>query len=157
MRPAVRAEHAGPRRLAAVRAQTTRQQLGSDIVRLLDLVWPVLREQDVRTDHNVVVYYPGEAGRFTIEAGVETLTEFTDRGPVRHASTPSGEVAAATHYGEYSDLDAAYAALERWCQDTGRLAAGVKWEVYGDWEEDPARRRTDVYFLLEPASSADAE
>jgi hypothetical protein len=24
------------------------------------------------------------------------------------------------------------------------------WEVYGDWEDDPARRRTDVYFLLEP-------
>jgi effector-binding domain-containing protein len=118
--PVVRTEVAGPRMLAAVRAQTTRQQLGSDIVRLLDLVWPVLREQGVRTDHNIVVYYPGEAGTFTIEAGVEALTEFTDSGPVRHASTPSGEVAVATHYGEYSDLASAYGALEQWCRDTGR-------------------------------------
>jgi hypothetical protein len=23
--------------------------------------------------------------------------------------------------------------------------------VYGDWDDDPARRRTDVYFLLESA------
>jgi hypothetical protein len=25
----------------------------------------------------------------------------------------------------------------------------VNWEVYGDRDDDPARRRTDVYFLLE--------
>ena len=154
MSSAVRTEVAGPRVLAAVRAQTTRQQLGADIVRLLDLVWPVLREQGVRTDHNVVVYYPGEAGGFTVEVGVEALTEFADRGPVRHAFTPSGEVAVATHYGEYSGLGSAYAALEQWCQHAGRRPAGVNWEVYGDWEEDPARRRTDVYFLLAPSSSA---
>lgn len=152
MTPVVRTEFAAARRLAAVRAQTTRQQLGSDIVRLLDLVWPVLREQGVRTDHNIVVYYPGEAGGLTIEAGVEALTEFTDRGPVRHASTPSGEVAAATHYGEYSDLASTYGALEQWCTNTGRRRTAVSWEVYGDWEEDPAKRRTDVYFLLEPPS-----
>jgi effector-binding domain-containing protein len=150
----VRTEHADPRTLAAVRAQTTRQRLGSDIVRLLDLVWPVLREQGVRTDHNVVVYYTGAGGRFTVEVGVEALTDFTDRGQVRHASTPAGEVAVATHYGEYSDLASAYAALELWCKDTGRRPAGVNWEVYGDWDEDPVKRRTDVYFLLErgPAS-----
>jgi hypothetical protein len=27
-------------------------------------------------------------------------------------------------------------------------SAGTSWDVYGDWEEDPAKRRTDVYFLL---------
>jgi hypothetical protein len=25
----------------------------------------------------------------------------------------------------------------------------VNWEVYGDWDDDPPKRRTDVYFLLE--------
>jgi hypothetical protein len=28
----------------------------------------------------------------------------------------------------------------------------VNWEVYGDWDDDPARRRTDVYFLLEAST-----
>jgi effector-binding domain-containing protein len=153
----VRTEHASPRLLAAVRGETTRYQLNADIVRLLDLVWPVLREQGVTTDHNVVVYYGGEGGKFTIEAGVEALTDFTDRGQVRHVSTPPGEVAAVTRYGEYSDLGSAYAALESWCRDAGRRPAGVNWEVYGDWDEDPAKRRTDVYFLLAPSTSSAAE
>jgi hypothetical protein len=43
----------------------------------------------------------------------------------------------------------AYAALEQWCRDNGRRSAVVNWEVYGDWDDDPAKRRTDVYFLLE--------
>ena len=115
------------------------------------MVWPVLREQNVRTGHNVVVYYPGEGGMFTIAAGVEALTDFEDRGEVRHVSTPPGETAATEHYGEYSAMALAYEALERWCQDNTRRPAGVNWEVYGDWADDPLERRTDIYFLLEPA------
>jgi effector-binding domain-containing protein len=147
----VRTGYAGPRSLAAVRASTTHRQLAADIRRLLDMVWPVLREQDVRTGHNVVVYYPGEGGMFTIAAGVEALTDFEDRGEVRHVSTPPGETAATEHYGEYSAMAPAYEALERWCQDSTRQPAGVNWEVYGDWADDPLERRTDIYFLLEPA------
>jgi len=55
----VRSEWASPRVLAAIRETTTRQRLGADIVRFLNVVWPVLREQGVRTDHNVVVYRGG--------------------------------------------------------------------------------------------------
>jgi hypothetical protein len=43
------------------------------------------------------------------------------------------------------------AALESWCRDNGRHPAGANWEVYGDWDEDPANVRTDVYMLLDPA------
>lgn len=45
---AVRTSQAGPRVLAAVRATTTRQQLGTDIVRLLDTIWPELRAEGAR-------------------------------------------------------------------------------------------------------------
>jgi effector-binding domain-containing protein len=106
----VRTETAVPRVLAAVQAATNRNRLSADIVRLLDLVWPVLREQGVRTGHNVVVCYAGTGHAFTIEAGVETLTDFADRGPVRHVATPAGEVATTAHYGEYSEIAPAYAA-----------------------------------------------
>ena len=146
----VRTEWAGPRVLAAIRSTTTPERLGADIVRLLNVVWPVLREQGVRTDHNVVIYRNGgDRGTLTVEVGVETLTDFEDRGEVGHVLTPSGEVVTTAHFGEYSDLGGAYSALERWCANHGRSPAGVNWEVYGDWEEDPAKRRTDVYFLLE--------
>jgi effector-binding domain-containing protein len=144
----VRAERADPRQLAAIRAATTHLQLGADIIRLLDKVWPVLREQHVRTGHNVVVYHGGSGRGLTVDVGVEAFTDFDGRGEVRRTSTPSGDVATTAHYGEYSDMAGAYAALEQWCQDSGRRAAGVNWEVYGDWDDDPAKRRTDIYFLL---------
>lgn len=147
---AVRTGRADPQALAAVRAVTSRRQLSADIIRLLDLVWPVLREQDVRTGHNVVVYYPGEGGSFTIEAGVQVFTDFADRGEVRHMSTPSGQMAVTVHYGDYSAMAGAYGALDQWCQDNARRPAGVNWEIYGDWEDDPSQRRTDIHVLLTP-------
>jgi hypothetical protein len=145
----VRAERADPRPLAAIHATVPRQQLGQKIIGLLDLIWPLLREQGVSTGHNVVVYHGGSAGELTVDVGVEAFTDFTGRGEIRRTATPSGEVATVAHYGEYSDMAGAYAALERWCQDNGCRPAGVNWEVYGDWDDDPAKRRTDVYFLLE--------
>ncbi len=147
----VRAEQVGPRVLAAVRAVTTPQRLGADIIGSLDQVWPLLREQGVRTGHNVVLYYPGQAGVLTIDAGVEVFAGFAGRDAVRRITTPAGEVAVTTHFGEYSEMAGAYAALERWCAENRRHPAGVNWEVYGDWEDDPGRRRTDIYTLLGPA------
>ena len=144
----VRTEVAGPRSLAAASAVTTRQRLSADLIALLDQVWPLLREQGARTGHNVVIYHPGGKGELVIDAGVEVPDGFTARDAVRRVDTPAGEVAATTHFGDYADLGGAYAALEQWCAASGRAPAGTRWEVYGDWEEDPAKRQTDVYFLL---------
>jgi effector-binding domain-containing protein len=149
---AVTAGRAEPRPLAAVRARTTSGQLAGDIRRLLDMVWPVLREQGAQTGHNVVIYYnDSDDGSFAIEAGVETITDFTASGEVQRTATPAGEAAWTAHFGEYSQLAAAYTALTQWCITSGRKPAGVNWEVYGDWAEDPAQLRTDVFFLLAPA------
>ena len=144
----VRTELTVPRTLAAVRGVTTQAQLGTDIIALLDQVWPLLREQGARTGHNVVIYHPGGRGELVIDAGVEVPDGFTAGGAVRRVDTPAGEAAAVAHYGDYADLAGAYAALEQWCTASGRRPAGTSWEVYGDWDEDPAKRRTDVYFLL---------
>ena len=147
----MRAEQADPRVLAAVRAVTTAERLSTDVMPLLDQVWTLLREQGVQTGHNVWMYHPAnEAGEFAVEAGVEVFGDFTERGVVRRVTTPAGEVATAAHYGEYSEMGGAYTAIDRWCAENGRETAGVNWEVYGDWEDDPAKRRTDVYKLLRP-------
>jgi effector-binding domain-containing protein len=148
----VRTEQAAPRVLAAVRAVTTPQRLSTDIIRLLDQVWPLLREQGTRTGHNVVIYRAGEPGQLAIDVGVEVFSGFTERGAVKRVTTPSGEAAVTAHYGEYSLMGGAYAALDQWCAANGRDRAGVNWEVYGDWDDDPAKRRTDVYALLTPAA-----
>jgi effector-binding domain-containing protein len=140
----VRIERVEPRRLAVARGSTTRAELGAAIIQLLDQVWPVLREQQVQTGHNVVVY---RGGLRQIEAGVEVFGTFHETEAVHASSTPGGEVVTTAHWGEYSGLANAYAALARWCADNDRRTTGVSWEVYGDWHADPRQVRTDIFFL----------
>ena len=144
----VTAEDVPPRPLAVVRGGAPRADLGRTIVQLLDKVWPVLRSQGVRTGHNVVVYF---GGLEHIEAGVEVFSDFADVGEVRHSQTPAGPAVSTAHWGEYSEMGGAYAALGRWCEANGRRQTGVSWEVYGDWADDPRQRRTDIYLQLTPA------
>jgi len=146
----VRTEWAEPRRLAAIHTVTTQQRLSTDIPLLVGKIWPVLRERGVRTGHNVVIYRGHLAG-LAIDAGVEVFTEFTGHGEIRPVSTPAGEVATTAHFGDYARMAPAYAALEQWWTGSGRRPAGVSWEVYGDWDDDPAKVRTDIYFLLSPS------
>jgi effector-binding domain-containing protein len=147
----VRADQVTARQLAAIRAVTTQAKLGSEIIRMLNIVWPVLRDKpEVQTGHNVVIYYGGAGGVLTIDVGVEVRGEFEPSGDVQLTATPAGEVATTAHFGDYSEMGGAYDALDQWCSASGRPRAEIAWEVYGDWEEDPAQRRTDVFFLLEP-------
>jgi effector-binding domain-containing protein len=147
----VRTEWAAPRQLAAIHAVTTQQRLSTDIPRLVGQIWPVLREQGARTGHNVVIYR-GSPAELAIDAGVEVFTDFAGHGEIQPASTPAGEVATTAHFGDYAQMAPAYAALEQWWTRNGRRPAGLSWEVYGDWDDDPAKVRTDIYFLLRPAT-----
>jgi effector-binding domain-containing protein len=147
----VRSQTVASRPMAAVREHASRAGLGTAIVQTLDKVWSLLREQRVPTDHNIVVYRGVRGSALIVDIGVEVLGDFEDGAEIRHTATPSGHVVTTAHLGDYAELAGAYAALERWCTEQDRRPAGVNWEVYGDWEDDPAKRRTDVYFLLEPA------
>ena len=144
----VRHEQVAARPVASVRATVAQQNLGNEIRRLLGDVWTVLRAQKVHAGHNIVVYRGGTDGELDIEAGVEILGDFVDTDNVRRSETPSGEVAWASHYGDYSRMHGAYDAIEEWVRANHRASAGVGWELYGDWDEDPAKVRTDVYVLL---------
>lgn len=141
-------ENAAARPIASVRATVAQRDLGNEIRRLLGDVWTVLRAQKVRAGHNIVVYRGGADGTLDIEAGVEILSDFAETDEVRRSATPSGEVAWASHFGDYSQMHGAYDAIEQWLRAHRRTSAGVGWELYGDWDEDPTKVRTDVYVLL---------
>jgi effector-binding domain-containing protein len=57
-------------------------------------------------------------------------------------------VATCAHFGPYDQLRAAHQAVRRWCAASGREIALPFWEIYGHWEDDPAKLRTDVLYLL---------
>ena len=44
-----------------------------------------------------------------------------------------------------------YDVLMAWADDGGHVFTGPSWEVYGDWDEDPAKLETEIFFLLGPA------
>jgi effector-binding domain-containing protein len=57
-------------------------------------------------------------------------------------------VATVAHIGPYEKLAEAHAAMRAWCKARDCLLAGPNWEIYGDWDDDPDRLRTDVFYLL---------
>lgn len=151
MESEVRLEQVASRTLAAVHGSTTRADLGPTIIRLLDQVWPVVRAQALGTDHNIVMYH---GGLQHIEAGVEIVRgNLVETDVVKRSQTPAGTVVTVTHFGDYADLAAAYTALEQYCAANDCARAPTSWEVYGDWSENPAERRTDVYWLLRAVAS----
>jgi effector-binding domain-containing protein len=138
------------RPLAAASGSLTSHAYLSQLIReLLDQVWPTLRGQGASTGHNVVMYFEGMPLR--VSAGVEVPDGFEPTATVQPLSTPAGEAVTTAHWGDYTGLRGAYTALDTWVARSGRRKAGISWEIYGDWDPDPNRMRTDVFILLESA------
>ena len=132
--------------LAAVRRTATFNDLDKVVTDGLSTVWEfVNREGLPHTGTNVVVYRD-ELTNF--ECGVQVLAPFTGQGTVFCGTTPAGPAAMVAHLGPYQSLPEAHSFLRHWCRTHQRILAGPCWEVYGHWTEDPAQRRTDVYYLL---------
>jgi effector-binding domain-containing protein len=89
-----------------------------------------------------------------VECGVEVFQTFTGNDRVVCSKLPDGFVATAVHWGPYHRLGEAHDAIRKWCTEHGHGPAGPAWEVYGHWEDDPAKLRTDVFYLLRTAGKA---
>ncbi|MDX2024479.1 MAG: GyrI-like domain-containing protein [Deltaproteobacteria bacterium] len=139
-----------PEQLIAVARERTKMSLISrDIQRLLDAPWALIRQRgDLRTDgHNVAVYLQWDPNG-AVEVGVQIVRRFDATDLVVCSATPAGRVAATTHFGPYERLVHAHNATREWCAKHGYKPAGPAWEIYGDWNNDPQKIRTDVHVLL---------
>jgi len=136
--------------LAIVRRQASMQQLGPVIQQACGLVWNALRAQQVKGAGRHVAVYRDSV--MNIEVGVELEAPFTGAGEVVPSSLPAGEVAVTTHFGPYQRLVDAHEAIHHWCKTNSREPIRPCWEIYGhwldEWNNDPSKIRTDVYYLL---------
>ena len=141
---AIRTVTASP--TAVVAATTNWQEFPTLWGRLLDEVWTFLRAGGAeKAGHNVMLYLDDAP---TVEVGVQVAGPFEASGPVVPSSLPAGRVATTVHRGGYDGLGAAHEAVLRWCAANGHEPTGVRWEVYGDWHDDPAAVETEINYLL---------
>ena len=130
-------QEVAPRWLAAAPGQR-------DMLRLLDKVWAFVKQSGMKTDGiNVAIYRDG-----AIVAGAGVFEKFEAQGEIECVATPSGRAATTVHLGLYEKLGDAHRHIRQWCAANGYAIEGTNWEIYGHHEEDPARRRTDVFYLL---------
>jgi hypothetical protein len=135
--------------LAVIRRQAQASELSRVVPECCGLVWEAVRAQQAKggASHRALLgcQHPPRGRRRAVRA-------FTPQGDVVLSATPAGVVASATYFGPYGGLGAAHEAVRRWCEDHQRGLAGPSWEIYGHWQDDwnanPSRIRTDVYYLL---------
>ena len=137
------------RLVAGVQARVARGRIARAFGPHLDQVYAAATTGAVTLDgQNIFIYRDGDAEHLLVDFCVGATAPFPGVGRVVPLHTPSGVAAMTTHRGDYGALGPAHAAILAWCRAQGRPTAGVSWEVYGHWHENPAQLRTDVYYLL---------
>ena len=140
--------------LAVIRRQAKPAELSRVVPKCCGLVWEVMRAQKVKAGRHVAIYWDDG---IRLEVGVELQAPFSEQGEVVRSATPAGVVASTTHLGPYAGLGAAHDAVHQWCRANNHRLAGPSWEVYAhwdpEWDADPSRIRTDVYYLVTAASA----
>jgi effector-binding domain-containing protein len=132
---------------AAIRCQAQKPELPQVVPRLCGEVWEFARAAELVQPGRLLALY--REGTQDLEVGVEVAAPFVGTERVVCSSLPAGQAAVAVHYGPYELLGEAHAAVRHWCADRGLALAGPFWELYGHGEEDPAKRRTDVFYLVD--------
>ena len=94
---------------------------------------------------NVMLY---KDQRPDVEVGVLVSRPFQAEGPVIPSALPAGEVATATHRGDYAKLGITHDAVRAYAAAHGRELAGPCWEIYGHAGPDPSEAETEVFWLL---------
>ena len=142
----VRLETVEPKTSAVVRRVASQDQLSKVIPEGCGEVWTFIRESAIpHYGLNLALYLDGA---IHLECGVLVARTFTDSGSVVCSSTPGGQVATAALIGPYHRLGETHQAILDWCIAQGHTLAGPSWEIYGHWDDDPSKLRTDVFYLL---------
>lgn len=139
---------------AVIRSRVPQTELARFVPAACGEVWSFIRAAGLPKPGRHVAVYLDRHG--TVEVGAEVTEPFTGNERVLCSQLPAGRVATTVHFGPYSGLVEAHAEIRQWCAAQGLQLADVSWEIYGHWDEswnsDPAKIRTDVFYLL-----ADAE
>jgi effector-binding domain-containing protein len=140
--------------LLVVRRTAPQSQLSRVVPDACGVVWNFVRAHEITPRGRHVAVYLN--GNIDMEIGVEVAATAVGGGDVILSATPAGNVATATHWGDYRGLGGAHQAILQWCDANGHRRAGPSWEIYGHMGDDPSKVRTDVFYLLAADSKTSA-
>jgi effector-binding domain-containing protein len=137
------------RRILAIRRKIRWNQIGEVAMPSLDKVWAHIRGEGI-TDfgHNLFIYRGMSPLGAEVSFGVEVPAPVGAPKGFVIDETPAGRTATLHQYGEYDKLVETNMTLRRWCDEQKLRLGNISWELYGDWDEDPAKVRTDVFYQL---------
>jgi effector-binding domain-containing protein len=143
----VTVRHADAHPTAVVAQATTWADFPGLWGQLLDEVYAFIRAGGTtQTGHNVMLYLDDVPN---VEVGVQVDAPFVASGRVTPSQLPAGRVATTVHRGAYDGLSAAHEAVHAWCATHGHSLTRTRWEIYGDWREDPDELETEITYLLQ--------
>jgi effector-binding domain-containing protein len=149
---AVVLKHVEARPTAVIARTTTWPEFRKLWPQLLDEVYRFVRPRhELATGQggerwqNVMLY---KDQRPDVEVGVLVSGAFEPEGAIILSALPAGDVATATHRGEYSSLGVTHKAVRDYAAAHGRELAGPCWEIYGHGRPDPRDAETEVFWLL---------
>lgn len=141
--------------LAAVSERVPRRAIAPRVRPNFDKIYaflsaaPALRAPEA---HNVILYRfdenPCDDGKIDVEFAVQVCDAFGPNHEVYPSATPARRAATALHVGPYDRLGIAHDAIIAWSSANNYVRAGICWEVYGDWNDDPSKLETRVYYLI---------
>jgi effector-binding domain-containing protein len=135
-----------PQLTAVVRTQAKLVDLPRVVPQLCGEVWSFCKTlQMPRPGRHLALYLDNV---MNIEVGVEVYQVFAGNNRVVCSSLPTGTAVTAAHWGPYNKLGNAHDAVRDWAAKNGHMLAGISWEIYGHWSDDPTKLRTDVFWLL---------
>ena len=139
-----------PVHAAVIRDRVRPKELARFVPAACGEVWSFIRAAGLpRPGRHVALYLDHEG---TVEVGAEVSEPFTGNGRVHCSQLPGGRTATTVHFGPYTRLSEAHEAVKKWCAEQRHPCSGICWEVYGHWQDewnaDPSRIRTDVFYLL---------
>ncbi len=145
----------GALKLVGRRSTSKPESISRSMLEVLSTVWDAIRANDGKTlGLNAAIYFgaatPGRRdGEISFVAGVLVEDYGGLPAPLEAVDTPSGLCAHLEHWGDYGLLPAAHRSVRDWCRGNGRGLSGTSLEIYGHWNDDPSKVKTDIYYLLD--------
>ena len=131
---------------AVVAAATTWPDFPALWGQLLGEVWDCLHAGGIYRGCRNIMLYLDDVPNVEVGVLLGQPCPLTDR--VVASALPAGTAAMTVHRGSFGDVLAAHNAVRGWCAAHGHRLSGIRWEVYGPHNDDPAQQWTDVYWLL---------